>query len=145
MPAEGTGFATLTDGTDAELGSPPEVTLAMDPRRCSMSAFCCSFSEIIERTCSSAAGSLCLNEYPTMGETLLSLSPLSSRGPPAAPLAPVGGGGRTSVLMGWEMPLMVTRLFLVGEGCAALVVDEGGDAVGSVAADGSWCCCPDRT
>lgn len=102
---------------------------------CSINAFCCSFTDIIDRICSRAAESLGLIAYPTIGDTLLLpllffLSAESAEPGPLAVAADGGGIGCTSVMMGCDMPLMVTRRFLAGEGWAAVLrfgeTEDGG-------------------
>ena len=96
-------FTTLT-WTD---GEPMLTTPAVLPRRDSMRSFCCCLMLSIERTCSIAAVSSRLMGRPmTTGEIDFVASV---------------AGVRTSVLIGCEMPLIVTRRFLLGDGLA----DEG--------------------
>ena len=94
-----------------ETGGVPTVMMpAVLPLRCSMSSFCCCLMESMERTCSiAAASSRGMGRPITTGEIDLAAS---------------AAGVLTSVLMGCEMPLIVTRRFLLGEGFAA----EGGGA-----------------
>lgn len=78
---------------------------AVLPRLCSISSFCFCFTVSIERTCSSAAGSSRMIVKPiTTGEMLLMLSDAEFL---------------TSVLMGCEMPLIVTRRRFDAEGRAS--------------------------
>lgn len=73
---------------------------AVLPLRCSIRAFCFCFTEIMERTCSRAAGSSRMMVKPmTTGEM-----PESTE------------GRLTSVLMVWDIPLIVTRRFFEGFG-----------------------------
>ena len=116
---------TLTAG-----GGAMERMPAVLPLRCSMSSFCCCLMESMERTCSiAAASSRGMGRPITTGEIDLAAS---------------AAGVLTSVLMGCEMPLIVTRRFLLGEGLAAAeaATAEGGGASSSPAAAadcaGSW-------
>ncbi|TBU25977.1 hypothetical protein BD311DRAFT_763388 [Dichomitus squalens] len=94
-------FAILTD-IDGE----PALTMpAVLPRRDSMRSFCCCLMLSIERTCSIAAVSSRLMGRPmTTGEIDFVASV---------------AGVLTSVLIGCEMPLIVTRRFLLGDDFAA--------------------------
>lgn len=93
----------------------------MLPRRCSMSSFCCCLMESMERTCSiAAASSRGMGRPMTTGEIDV--------------LGSVGGGGLTSVLIGCEMPLIVTRRFLLGDGRAAEGAGAGAAVVGAASA-----------
>lgn len=84
----------------------------MLPRRCSMSSFCCCLIDSIERTCSiAAASSRGMGRPMTTGEIDV--------------LGSVGSEGLTSVLIGCEIPLIVTRRFLFGEGRVADGVGAG--------------------
>lgn len=132
----------LEEGTEGEDVIPPDTTPATEPLRCSIKAFCCSFTVTIVRRCSIVAESAYFGGYPIIGDTLLFLSSVSA----GLAAAVAGAAERMSVLIGCEMPLMVTRRFLDGEGCAALLLDWPGDALVPTRADGSWCCsCADRT
>lgn len=114
--AAGEALTTLTDTEGEPAGTMPAVL----PRRDSMSSFCCCLMVSMERICSSAAASSRGMGRPmTTGE--MAWLVLGS--------VEVEGGGLTSVLMGCEMPLIVTRRFLLGEGREA----EGAGA-GEVAA-----------
>ena len=114
-------MTTLTETA----GVPTETMPAVLPRRCWISSFCCCLIVSIERTCSIAAASSRGMPRPmTTGEIDLAAS---------------AGGVLTSVLIGWEMPLIVTRRFLLGEGLTA--EGEGGAAAvatSSGCAAGSW-------
>ncbi len=82
---------------------------AVLPLLCSIKAFCFCLTVSMERTCSRAAGSSRMIVKPmTTGDM-----PLSTE------------GRLTSVLMGCDIPLIVTRRFLEGFGPA-------GDAAGGV-------------
>ena len=102
-----------------ETGGVPTVMMpAVLPLRCSMSSFCCCLMESMERTCSiAAASSRGMGRPITTGEIDLAAS---------------AAGALTSVLMGCEMPLIVTRRFLLGDGFAA----EGGGAGEAAACSG---------
>ena len=107
----GGALTTLTD----TVGVPTETMPAVLPRRCSMSSFCCCLMVSMERTCSiAAASSRGMGRPMTTGEI---------------DLAESAAGVLTSVLIGCEMPLIVTRRFLLGEGLTA----EGGGAAAAVA------------
>ena len=100
---------TVTEG-EATLTTP-----AVLPRRDSMSSFCCCLMLSMERTCSIAAvSSLLIGRPITTGEIDLVASE---------------AGVLTSVLIGCEMPLIVTRRFLLGDGFA----DEGWGAAEAAA------------
>lgn len=110
---------TLTTLADTER----EATLttpAVLPRRDSMSSFCCCLMLSMERTCSIAAvSSLLIGRPMTTGEIDLVASE---------------AGVLTSVLIGCEMPLIVTRRFLLGDGFA----DDGWGAAETEAACPGW-------
>lgn len=90
-------FTTLTETE----GEATLTTPAVLPRRDSMSSFCCCLMLSMERTCSIAAvSSLLIGRPMTTGEIDLVASE---------------AGVLTSVLIGCEMPLIVTRRFLLGD------------------------------
>ena len=100
---------TLTAG-----GGAMERMPAVLPLRCSMSSFCCCLMESMERTCSiAAASSRGMGRPITTGEIDLAAS---------------AAGVLTSVLMGCEMPLIVTRRFLLGDGWGGFAAEGGGAA-----------------
>lgn len=109
----GGAFTTLRETE----GEARETMPAVLPRRCSMSSFCCCLMESMERTCSIAAvSSRGMGRPITTGEIDLAAS---------------AAGVLTSVLIGCEMPLIVTRRFLLGEGFA---VEGAGAAAASCGA-----------